>query len=78
MLMRCKQLLNKQFCPLKYNIVLQGSIFTSNGFLVCYGITILIINKVLLDVMFKGFKAVSVYGVVVQEIIRLLYVVVLV
>ena len=30
----------------------------------CYSITILIINKVVLDVMFKGFKAVSVYSVV--------------
>ena len=48
----------------KYNIVLQGFIFTSNGFLVCCSITILFIYKVLLDVMFKGFKAVGVYSVV--------------
>ena len=54
--MRYKSFSNKQFCPLKYNIALQGSIFSSHGFLVCCSITILIINKVLLDVMFKGFK----------------------
>ena len=43
---------------MKYNIVLQGSIFTSHGFLVCCSIVILFIYKVLLDVMFKGFKAI--------------------
>ena len=70
--MRYKRLLNRRFCVLKDNIALQGSIFTSHGFLVCCSITILFACKVLLDVMFKGFKAVSVYGVVVQEITRLL------
>ena len=35
----------------------KASNVASHGFLVCCGITILIINKVLLDVMFKGFKA---------------------
>ena len=52
---------------MKYNIVLQGSIFSSNGFLVCCGITILFIYKVLLYVMFKGFKAVCVYGVACKD-----------
>ena len=55
--MKCKGFLDRRFCPLKDNIVLQGSIFTSHGFLVCYSITILFAYKVLLDVMFKGFKA---------------------
>ena len=63
---------------MKYNIALQGFIFSSNGFLVCCGITILFIYKVLLYVMFKGFKAV---GVVVVwycgKIARLLGVIVL-
>ena len=42
---------------MKYNIVLQGFIFSSNGFLVCCSITILFAYKVLSIVMFKGFKA---------------------
>ena len=42
---------------MKDNIVLQGSIFSSNGFLVCYSITILFVYKVLFIVMFEGFKA---------------------
>ena len=56
--MKYKRLLNKQFCALKYNIVLQGFIFSSNGFLVCYSITILFIIKVLCIAMFKPFKAI--------------------
>ena len=43
---------------MKYNIVLQGFIFSSNGFLVYYGIVILFVYKVLLDVMFKPFKVI--------------------
>lgn len=62
--MKHKRLSNRRFRVLKYNIVLQGFIFSSNGFLVCYSITILYIYKVLLYVMFEGFKAVGVYGVV--------------
>ena len=58
--MEYERLSDRRFCALKYNIVLQGSIFSSNGFLVCCGITILFIYKVLLYVMFKGFKAVGV------------------
>ena len=50
---------------MKYNIVLQGFIFTSNGVLVCCCITILFVCKVLLDVMFKGFKVVGVVVVLV-------------
>lgn len=38
----------------------------------CYSIVILFIYKVLLYVMFEGFKVVGVCGVVVWEIIRLL------
>ena len=45
---------------MKYNIVLQGSIFSSNGFLVCCGITILFIYKVLSIAMFEPFKVVGV------------------
>ena len=55
-----ERLLNRRFCALKYNIVLQGSIFSSNGFLVCYSIVILFIYKVLLDGMFEPFKVVGV------------------
>ena len=62
--MKCKGLSNRRFCALKYNIVLQGFIFSSNGFLVCCCIVILFACKVLLYVMFEGFKAVSVCGVV--------------
>ena len=62
--MKHKRLLNRRFCALKYNIVLQGSYFTSNGFLVCCSIVILFAYKVVCIVMFKGFMAVSVYGVV--------------
>ena len=65
--MRYKRLADRRFCALKYNIVLQGSIFSSNGFLVCCGITILFIYKVLLYVMFKGFKAVVSCRVVLWE-----------
>ena len=61
--MRYKRLLNRRFCPLRYNIVLQGSIFSSHGFLVCYSITILFVCKVLSIVLFEGFKVVGVYGV---------------
>ena len=59
--MKCKRLADRRFCALKYNIVLEGFIFSSNGFFICYSITILIINKVLLYVMFEGFKAVVSY-----------------
>ena len=51
---------DRRFCALKYNIVLQGSIFSSNGFLVCCGITILFIYKVLSFAMFEPFKVVGV------------------
>lgn len=57
-LMECKRVSDRRFCPLKDNIVLQGSIFSSNGFLVCYSITILFVYKVLFIVMFEGFKGV--------------------
>lgn len=70
--MKHKRLSNRRFCALKYNIVLQGFIFSSNGFLVCYSIVILFVYKVLSVAMFKGVKVVGVCGVVVQEIIRLL------
>lgn len=40
---------------MKYNIVLQGFIFSSHGFCVCYGITILFVYKVLLDARLKPF-----------------------
>ena len=62
--MKYKGLSNRRFCPLKDNIVLQGFIFSSNGLLVCYSITILFVCKVLLDVMFKGFKGALVCRVV--------------
>ena len=69
--MEYERLSNRLFYALKYNIVLQGSYFTSNGFLVCCSIVILLIIKVLCIVMFKGFKGVGVYSVVMQEITRL-------
>ena len=65
--MEYERLSDRQLDALKYNIVLQGSIFSSNGFLVCCGITILFIYKVLLYVMFKGFKAVGVCGVACKD-----------
>ena len=55
-----ERLSDRRFCALKYNIALQGFYFSSGGFCVCYSITILFIYKVLLYVMFKGFKAVGV------------------
>ena len=58
--MEYERLSDRRLDALKYNIVLQGFYFSSNGFLVCCGITILFIYKVLLYVMFKGFKAVGV------------------
>ena len=58
--MKYKGLSNRRFCALKYNIVLQGSIFSSNGFLVCCGITILFVCVVLLCVLFEPFKVVGV------------------
>ena len=58
--MKYKQLYNRRFYALKYDIALQGFIFTSNGFLVCCSIVILIINKVLSIVMFEPFKVVGV------------------
>ena len=67
--MKYKRLSNRRFCGLKYNIALQGFIFSSNGFLVCYSIVILFVYKVLLYVMFEGFKAVGVCGVVCVVII---------
>lgn len=75
--MKYKRLYNRLFRALKYNIALQGFIFSSNGFFYCYSIVILFVYKVLSVVMFKGFKVVGVCGVVVQEIIRLLGVIVL-
>ena len=56
--MKYKRLSNRRFYALKYNIVLQGFIFSSNGFLVCCSITILFACKVLSLAMFKGFKGV--------------------
>ena len=56
--MKYKRLLYRRFCALKYNIALQGSIFSSNGFLVCYGITILFMYKVLSIVLFEPFKVI--------------------
>ena len=58
--MEYERLSDRRFCALKYNIVLQGSIFSSNGFLVCCGITILFIYKVLSFAMFEPFKVVGV------------------
>ena len=58
--MECKGLLSRRFCALKYNIALQDSYFSSNGFLVCYSIVILFVYKVLSVVMFEGFKVVGV------------------
>ena len=58
--MKYKSFSNSLFCALKYNIALQGFIFTSNGFLYCCSITILIINKVVCIAMFEGFKGVLV------------------
>ena len=76
-LMEYERLLNRRFCTLKYNIVLQGSIFSSNGFLVCCGITILFIYKVLSIVLFEPFKVIVCHSVAVWEITRLLGVIVL-
>ena len=56
--MEYERLSDRRFCALKYNIVLQGSIFSSNGFLVCCGITILFIYKVLSIVLFEPFKVI--------------------
>ena len=56
--MECKRLSDRRFCALKYNIVLQGSIFSSGGFCVCCGITILFIYKVLSIVLFEPFKVI--------------------
>ena len=58
--MKCKGLSNRRFMVWKYNITLQGFYFSSNGFLVCYSITILYMYKALLYVMFEGFKVVGV------------------
>ena len=69
--MEYERLSDRRFCALKYNIVLQGSIFSSNGFLVCCGITILFIYKVLLDERLKPFTMMLLLCVVVQEITRL-------
>ena len=55
-----KAFYNKWFYVLKDNIALQGFYFSFDGFLVCYGITILFVYKVLSIAMFKGFKVVSV------------------
>ena len=57
--MEYERLSDRRFCALKYNIVLQGSIFSSNGFCVCC-ITILFIYKVLSFAMFEPFKVVGV------------------
>ena len=53
--MEYERLSDRRFCALKYNIVLQGFIFSSNGSLVCYSIVILFVYKVLSVVMFEGF-----------------------
>ena len=58
--MEYKRLYNRRFCPLKYNIVLQGSIFSSGEFCVCCSITILFIYKVLSIVLFEPFKVIGV------------------
>ena len=76
--MECKRLSNRRFCALKYNIVLQGFIFSSNGFLWRYSIVILFIYKVVCIVMFEGFKTVSVSCGRCDKIIVLLGVIVLV
>ena len=57
--MEYERLSDRRFCALKYNIVLQGFIFSSNGFLVCCGITILFIYKVLSIVLFEPFKVID-------------------
>ena len=50
-----ERLSDRRFCALKYNIVLQGFIFSSGGFCVCCSIVILFIYKVLLDKRLKPF-----------------------
>ena len=65
--MKYKSLSNSSFCALKYNIALQGFYFVSNGFLVCYSITILFAYKVLSLAMFKGFKAMLLSCVQVRQ-----------
>ena len=67
--MEYKRLSDRRFCALKYNIVLQGSIFSSGGFLVCCGITILFIYKVLSIALFEPFKVV---GVVVWQCVKII------
>ena len=61
--MEYERLSDRRFCALKYNIVLQGFIFSSNGFLVCC-ITILFIYKVLSFAMFEPFKVIVCHSVV--------------
>ena len=53
--MEYERVSDRRFCALKYNIVLQGSYFSSGGFCVCCSITILFIYKVLLDERLKPF-----------------------
>ena len=68
--MRYKRLSNRRFCALKYNIVLQGSYFSSGGFCVCCSITILFIYKVLSFAMFEPFKVIVCHSVAVWEIVK--------
>ena len=75
--MEYERLADRRFCALKYNIVLQGSYFSSGGFCVCCSITILFIYKVLSIVLFEPFMVMLLLCVVVQEITRLLGVIVL-
>ena len=63
--MEYERLSDRRFCALKYNIVLQGSIFSSGGFCVCCSITILFIYKVLLDKRLKPFTVMLLLCVVV-------------
>ena len=57
--MEYERLSNRRICALKYNIGLQGFIFSSGGFCVCC-ISILFIYKVLSFAMFEPFKVIGV------------------
>ena len=65
--MEYERLLNRRFDALKYNIVLQGSYFSSGGFLVCCSIVILFIYKSLLDERLKPFTVMLLLCVVCKD-----------
>ena len=57
---------------MKYNIALQGFIFSSGRFCVCYSIIVLFMYKVLLYERLKPFTVMLLLWCSVQEITRLL------